>query len=336
MTSAFGNSGNGPVDLATHPIDAVRALAGSPLGAKIAELVPRTESIRRAQTAQAPAEGPTLPGLLILTDQRILMLQERHDWSVGVISSLDLRTVTEVRVERLRSSEILHVRAGDRRLTAASRERGFAAPFRDLLIKACSSTSSPDLDHLASTRSDLRIENPNIPLGLGLCTYVGGFESQPTAIESIRTTVYPSGIAAGPIAIPWSTVLDIWVYGPDTAHSQVTVPRVLLLGVFALAVPKSKKQSFLVIETEPGQGVIECHSHTSAELRSFIEPLRRRLRAEQLERDGPTNTTTSHAPDEHARSDLIAQIRQLAELRDDGLITDDEFEAKKSEMLRRI
>ncbi len=35
-------------------------------------------------------------------------------------------------------------------------------------------------------------------------------------------------------------------------------------------------------------------------------------------------------------SDVAAQLRQLAELRDAGILTDDEFAAKKTELLARM
>ncbi len=37
-----------------------------------------------------------------------------------------------------------------------------------------------------------------------------------------------------------------------------------------------------------------------------------------------------------ARNDLVDQIRKLAELRDEGILSDEEFEAKKAEILRRM
>lgn len=38
----------------------------------------------------------------------------------------------------------------------------------------------------------------------------------------------------------------------------------------------------------------------------------------------------------HSRSDIMQQLRELAELRDAGIVTTDEFERKKVELLRRI
>lgn len=335
MTSVFGEMGNGKVDLATHPIEAVRAVAGGPLGSKVAEVVPRTEPIRRAASAQVLSKGPTLPGLLLITDQRVLMLQESHDWSVRV-GACSLSEVKEISVERVPPSAVLRIRTAGESLAVTMRDPTFAPVVRDHILRVCPAASSPDLDQLAASRPEWSIESPNLPLDLGECRYLGGIKSQPSAIGSVRTVVRAPGIEVGPIPLPWRVVFDVWVYGPDTASSRVTVPRVLLLGVFALAVPKATKQSFLVIETEHGQGVIECFSLTSAELASQIELVRQPLLARQRERDRHAATPTSAAPSHHGRDVLVDQIRQLAALRDDGLITDREFEEKKAELLRRF
>ena len=40
--------------------------------------------------------------------------------------------------------------------------------------------------------------------------------------------------------------------------------------------------------------------------------------------------------DSNAAADPLEQLRKLAELRDAGLVTDAEFEAEKTELLRRV
>lgn len=336
MTSVFGDKGTGRVDLANHQIDAVRAVAGHPLGSKLVDVIPATEPIRCARSARVLSDAPTLPGLFLVTDQRVLMLQEAHDWSVRVGASR-LSDVRQVSVERLQSSAALHVRTTSGALVVTSREPNFALPLRDHLLAVCPSASSPDLDYLAQGRAPLSIDSPNLPLHLGACRYLGGITSQPSALDSLTTEVCAAGVAVGPIPLPWRVIQDLWVYGPDSTGSKVTVPRVLLLGVLALAVPKKTKQSFLVIDTEQGQAVVECHSHTNAELHGQIEFVRTRLRAEQGQREAPFG---SGAPDVATvsadRAEIIHRIRELGVLLDEGLITDREFEDKKSELLGRL
>jgi hypothetical protein len=47
---------------------------------------------------------------------------------------------------------------------------------------------------------------------------------------------------------------------------------------------------------------------------------------------------TSMAPQAavHPNVDVLAQIKQLGELRDTGVLTDEEFAAKKAELLERL
>jgi hypothetical protein len=58
--------------------------------------------------------------------------------------------------------------------------------------------------------------------------------------------------------------------------------------------------------------------------------MRARLSAPKAEKEGPTPAAT-RTPD-----DPIAQIKKLAELRDAGAITVEEFESKKAELLSRL
>jgi uncharacterized membrane protein YeaQ/YmgE (transglycosylase-associated protein family) len=56
----------------------------------------------------------------------------------------------------------------------------------------------------------------------------------------------------------------------------------------------------------------------------------RQARAEQMLRQA------QHAQTQAEVQDVTEQIRKLAELRDEGVITDDEFEAKKRELLSKL
>jgi hypothetical protein len=44
----------------------------------------------------------------------------------------------------------------------------------------------------------------------------------------------------------------------------------------------------------------------------------------------------THVPAPNAETDALAQIKQLAELHQAGVLTSEEFEAKKAELLRRL
>lgn len=49
-----------------------------------------------------------------------------------------------------------------------------------------------------------------------------------------------------------------------------------------------------------------------------------------------TNVSAPVAANRVTSTDALEQIRKLGELRDAGLVTDEEFESKKAELLRRV
>jgi hypothetical protein len=57
--------------------------------------------------------------------------------------------------------------------------------------------------------------------------------------------------------------------------------------------------------------------------------------AAPLSQSARTPAAPTNAPSP-ARQDALEQLRRLGELRDSGVITDSEFEAKKAELLKRI
>jgi hypothetical protein len=59
---------------------------------------------------------------------------------------------------------------------------------------------------------------------------------------------------------------------------------------------------------------------------AFVETVRNQMKASK----------TSHAPANGGSTDVADQIRKLGALRDDGLLTDEEFETKRAELLARM
>jgi hypothetical protein len=67
--------------------------------------------------------------------------------------------------------------------------------------------------------------------------------------------------------------------------------------------------------------------------KAMVDVVRERLTARGGPGDAGDAVTTS-APD--PQSQAMEQLRQLGELRDSGVLTPDEFEAKKAELLKRV
>ena len=158
---------------------------------------------------------------------------------------------------------------------------------------------------------------------------------------SLRTT--PSGIefvAQGGYRhiIPWSEIVDIQVATSET--SRVTFSRVFLIGLFALAA--KKKQSFTVLEVETGYTTFAFVT-TESQIRvvETVRPLIAHLRQSRTSKVGSGRLGSDIAPappspvetPNTAVHDLSKQIRDLAKLRDEGLITVDEFTLAKAKIL---
>ena len=91
------------------------------------------------------------------------------------------------------------------------------------------------------------------------------------------------------------------------------------------------------VETRRGIVFFEIELHTSGDSlkvrtaeKNKAEEFVKKLQ-EELNRDGPATP-----PAQANQEDPIAKLRELGQLRDAGIVTPEEFEAKKAELLARI
>jgi hypothetical protein len=70
----------------------------------------------------------------------------------------------------------------------------------------------------------------------------------------------------------WNQIEKINVDGPDAAQSRVTVPRVLLLGLFALAARKNESRTYVTMETTEHRVVVFGIQGPLPEVRAAIAP----------------------------------------------------------------
>ena len=133
--------------------------------------------------------------------------------------------------------------------------------------------------------------------------------------------------------IPWSVIVALEVEGPEQASQRVTVTRALAVGVFALAAKKKSKAAVLIVRTQDGEeALFQTEKYTAPELRTKLTPFISQLRVAQAQSPAPVEAAKPSGVD----SDPVEQIRKLGELRDQGLLTPEEFEAKKTELLGRL
>lgn len=116
---------------------------------------------------------------------------------------------------------------------------------------------------------------------------------------------------------------------------RVTATRLILTGPLAFGLRKKKdsRELFLAVQGEDGSFLVELDAKQQAAARRFaltVNAESAKPVGAETAGDTPGSETTP------ARLDATDQIRKLAGLRDEGLITEQEFDAKKSELLDRL
>jgi hypothetical protein len=130
-------------------------------------------------------------------------------------------------------------------------------------------------------------------------------------IKSGRTTKF----------LPRSAISEISVEGVDQVQGRPRIAAVVAFGVLGLASRKRERSSYMILDSEDGQFVFELQDRLPIELRASL---------------GPLNYQTSTPKDAPAAADPIDEIRRLGGLKDEGLITAEEFEVVKADLLGRL
>jgi hypothetical protein len=121
----------------------------------------------------------------------------------------------------------------------------------------------------------------------------------------------------------------------DTAgqiDKRVTATRLILTGPFAFGLRKKKdsRELYLLIQADSGaSGLFEVNPDKGKKAREFAAKVNARARS-QRPASGAAVASTPTEPD------VADQLRKLGELRDSGVLTEDEFNAKKAQLLERL
>ncbi|HUY56621.1 MAG TPA: SHOCT domain-containing protein [Candidatus Acidoferrales bacterium] len=169
-------------------------------------------------------------------------------------------------------------------------------------------------------------------LTLAECAYLGGYPAHPKAHGSVKgkngNSLHLSSVGLvykrfGTLfTIPWDEVLGIEVEGPEKAERHMS------LGLGALSLLKSHKSAAITVLLKSGdEAVFQSHTWLAYDLRARLGPITSQLRKLHTAEVLPTSPPTVSVADE---------IRKLAELRDSGIVTEAEFEAKKADLLGRM
>jgi hypothetical protein len=130
--------------------------------------------------------------------------------------------------------------------------------------------------------------------------------------------------------IPWSKIVSMEVDGAKTIDRRITATRLVTLGVFALAAQKKKTQNaaFLTIKTTDGQeGVFDLDTPYPEAQKYVIK-----FTAKYGKRPAETRVVIQESQ-ATGNDDLLTKLARLGELRDSGVLTDEEFEGQKAKLL---
>ncbi len=133
--------------------------------------------------------------------------------------------------------------------------------------------------------------------------------------------------------IPWEQVQDIDVEGPEAASKRITATRMVTMGVFALAAQKKSKSAVMIVKLRSGEeAVFQTQKFAAGELRGKLAPITSYLRRAGAAVDGIAAPSEQPLGDTPAAS-VADELKKLAELKDAGLLTEDEFQGQKAKLL---
>ncbi len=137
---------------------------------------------------------------------------------------------------------------------------------------------------------------------------------------------------------PWYTVLDVEAGGPDSLQKRITATRLLALGPLALAARKKTGEAFAYVDFKDGsQMVLKFDKMSEPQVRALFAPYRGSF-AKPNQSGSPTvsELEAMDAADAAPKVDPLDRLKKLAELRDAGILTEDEFAAQKAKILQDL
>jgi hypothetical protein len=137
------------------------------------------------------------------------------------------------------------------------------------------------------------------------------------------------------LEFPWSVIENVQVESAEQVRDRITATRAVFLGAFAIAFRKQEMGGpYLTMETRDGPQIFDTRGTDGRRLAARLAAFHKEMHASGTQ---PVEKSQPSEPEPGAGDpDPIAKIRELGELRETGLITDEEFEAKKAELLDRL
>lgn len=161
--------------------------------------------------------------------------------------------------------------------------------------------------------------------------YMGGYDNYKKA-KGILTFYEKQTEFNSPLSTKFTiqndTIANIAIEGKDEVNRRITVTRMLAVGLFAFAIKKKSKdrEAFITLELSDGQEVIFFIDKKSPmELKTSL--------AKVISGAKQRNVASKSATQQSAQLSVADELTKLAKLKEQGIITQDEFDKKKTELL---
>lgn len=159
--------------------------------------------------------------------------------------------------------------------------------------------------------------------------YMGGYGDKKKAkgiLTFFEKQTEFSAVMSTKFVIPNGQIKDLVVEGKDEVSRRVTVTRLLLVGIFAFALKKKNKdkESYITLELTDGQEVI-----------LFVDdkaPMALRAKLAKVISVVKQSSQAQFTP-QATQGSIADELVKLARLKDQGLLTQAEFNSEKAKLL---
>jgi len=167
-------------------------------------------------------------------------------------------------------------------------------------------------------------------IGSAYVDYIGGYGSEykkthwGSYLRCYENEVY---FKERNITIPANQIVSFEVTGKQQTNSRLTLTRMVTLGVFSLAAPKrsTEKEASIYIGLKDGRQLFfHTTTYAESEIHKKLANAISHYSSLQVIENSQQQTQTL---------DIAGEIARFAELKKQGILTDDEFQAKKKQLL---
>lgn len=173
------------------------------------------------------------------------------------------------------------------------------------------------------------------PLGIASCKYLGGHPAiigEKDGLIQVNKAgiIFEPGLTLETLYIPIENIIRGEFKTDEQITKDVTLTRLLAFGVFAFGMKKKRKEitNYVVLTYTENEieNTILFQTKTAGAFASSIMKARQEYATEHPQAGQNNNVT----------ADIPSQIKKLSELREQGILTEEEFNNKKKELLSKM